>query len=236
VSEKLRSAGWILAGLLVLCGCASAGASPSPTAPIDAAAAEATAIIQRAQATAMVLQAQVQATQLIQNASAPTATPVLPAPSPAPPFTPMPNANQPTATPPSAVSPRSDGAQAAATLPPAPAQTAEGESAVEEDESAVELVGVTLGTESGLIMVQFKAPPQVARQWQQGNVYLTDEATGTIYNEVPVAPIVGPLFARPKYAGQLGYVMFVNPGNSLREGALVTVVLGKYKQEHVTVK
>jgi len=223
----MRRPGWILAGLLLLCGCAPAGASPTALAPVDAAAAEATAIIQRAQATAMVLQAQIQATQLIQNANAPTATPVLPAPASASaaPATPIPKTGQQTATPLSAVSP-----------PPTPAQTVEGESAAEEDESAVELVGVSVGTESGLIMVQFRAPPAVARQWQQGNVHLTDEASGAIYNEVPVAPIIGPLFARPKQAGQLGYVMFVNPGNSLREGALVTVVLGKFTQEHVTVK
>jgi hypothetical protein len=96
-----------------------------------------------------------------------------------------------------------------------------------------------VGTETGLILVQFKAPPAVARKWQQGMVYVVDEATGAKYNEIPVLPIVGPLFGRPKEAGQTGHVMFANaaPGAAgLRRGSVVTVVLGAFKQEHVTVQ
>jgi hypothetical protein len=109
----------------------------------------------------------------------------------------------------------------------------------EVETDAVQLVKVEVGAETGLILVQFRAPPAVARKWQQGNVYVVDEATGAKYNEIPVLPIVGPLFGRPIEAGQIGHVMFANaaPGAAgLRQGSLVTVVLGAFKQEHVTVQ
>ena len=98
------------------------------------------------------------------------------------------------------------------------------------------MLGVEIGRESGLILVQFKAPPSLARKWQQGMVYVVDEATGSLYNEIPVAPVVGPLFARPKVAGQTGYVMFSNAPVALQAGSRVTVVLGDFKQQHVAVK
>jgi hypothetical protein len=108
--------------------------------------------------------------------------------------------------------------------------------AEEAGTETVQLVKVEVGAETGLILVQFRAPPAVARKWQQGNVYVVDEATGALYNEVPVLPVIGPLFARPKNVGQIGYVMFVNMDSSLHRGARVTVVLGSFKQEHVTVQ
>ena len=79
----------------------------------------------------------------------------------------------------------------------------------------------------------------MARKWQQGMVYVVDEATGAKYTEIPVLPVVGPLFGRPNQAGQTGHVMFTNatPGAAgLRRGSVVTVVLGAFKQEHVTVQ
>jgi len=104
------------------------------------------------------------------------------------------------------------------------------------DAGAVDLLGVEIGSDSGLILVKFKAPPSLARKWQRGAVYVVDEATGGIYNDIPVAPIIGPLFARPKAVGQQGYVMFKNTGPGLNSGARVTVVLGGFKQEHLIVK
>jgi hypothetical protein len=100
----------------------------------------------------------------------------------------------------------------------------------------VELTGVSFGVDGDFISVQFRAQPQIARQWMQGNVYLVDEATGFKYNEIPVLPLIGPLIAHPREEGQPGYVMLVNPGRSLESGALVTVVLGDFKQEHVPVQ
>ncbi|MFZ0533012.1 MAG: hypothetical protein WAM09_07500 [Anaerolineales bacterium] len=203
-----------IAGLLFVAGCTTVHGSASEPAIVDQAAAEATVIIQRAEATAMVLQAQAQATMLIQNANAPTSTPDQTAPSPTPgliqlPTTPL---------------------SANATLQ----ASTSGTPAVEESE--VKLLGVSLGTESGLILVQFKAPPALARHWQQGDVYLIDEATGAVYNEIPVMPVIGPLFARPKQSGQIGYVMLVNAPVPLQSSSLVTVTLGESIFEHILVK
>jgi hypothetical protein len=210
--------------LLLVLACGSAWlVGCSPAAPAggsasglkDKAAAEATAIIQSAEATALVMQAQTKATALVQSASAaePTPTPVV--------------------TPLSTLKPAAQPVAGAASPSPTRAELTDTE---EADTDTVQLVKVEVGAETGLILVQFKAPPAVARKWQQGNVYVVDEATGTQYNEIPVLPVVGPLFARPNNARQIGHVMFVNVNSSLHPGARVTVVLGSFKQEHVTVQ
>ena len=203
-----------------LVGCSSAiPASGSAPGLKDKAAAEATAIIQSAEATALILQAQAKATALVQSASAAGPTPA-PAVTPLPPLKP---AAQPVV---GAASP---------TLSSATELT----DTEEADSTAVQIVRVEVGTETGLILVQFKAPHQVARTWQQGMVYVVDEATGAKYSEIPVLPVVGPLFGRPKQVGQIGHVMFTNAARGaagLRRGSVVTVVLGAFKQEHVTVQ
>lgn len=101
---------------------------------------------------------------------------------------------------------------------------------------SVELIGVGMAADGGLIIVQFKTSPRIASLWQQGNVSVTNEANGMLFNEVPVYPSIGPLFGRPKLEGQVGYFMLVNPEPKLRSGDLVTVVMGEYKFEHVKVE
>ena len=200
---------------IALVACTSASSSVSGLPIHDQAAAEATAIIQQAEATAMVLQARAMATAMIEKAGAVPATPV-PAkaePTSAPPIVP-------TQAPPTQTLPR-------AGHTPAPTTS---------NINQVQILSVGLAEEGGLIMVRFKAPPEVAQQWWQGRVSIVDEATGTTYNEIPDVPNIGPLIGRPRVAGQLGYVMLVNPPPGLRPGAMVTVVLGNYKQEHVTVQ
>jgi len=216
-----------LISLLVL-ACVSAWlVGCSPAAPAggsapglkDKAAAEATAIIQSAEATALVMQAQAKATALVQSAGVAQATPL---PSPMPLVTLLPSVSL-----------------ATSTALPSLAPVSELTTTEEAGTDAVQLVRVEVGNESGLILVQFKAPPALARRWQQGMLYVVDEATGVLYNEIPVLPVVGPLFGRPKIAGQIGHVMFTNaaPGASgLQRGSVVTVVLGAFKQEHVTVQ
>ena len=190
----------------------------------EKAGLEATAIVERAEATAIVLRAQTTAAALIRGASGPTSTPVptsasanvLPAPA-----TPIPAA---THTP----------APAKADLP-APSSTDAVTTTAEVGAAEVEVLSVGFAAESNLIIVNYRADPWVAQKFWPGVLSVVDEATGTVYNEVPVMPVIGPLVARPKEAGQLGYVMFVNTLPGLRAGALVTVVLGDFKQEHVTV-
>jgi hypothetical protein len=106
----------------------------------------------------------------------------------------------------------------------------------EPDPADVTLESVGIAAEGGYIVVYFIAPPEVAGGWWQGSVYVMDERTGVIYAEVPVMPVVGPLFAKPKEAGQQGYCMLTNTGGGIRNGSVVTVVLGSYRREHITVQ
>jgi hypothetical protein len=198
----------------VLAACATGGA-PAGQDVRQRAAAEATALIQQAEATALVLQAQAMATAIVAGADAGVTSPVRAGAPPSP--APTAALGRPTAAPTPEVS------ADAAVLPTAGAEQ-------------VEVVRVGFAAEGGLIIVQFRAPPEVAKKWWQGQMSVVDEATGEIYNEVPVLPVVGPLIGRPSQAGQIGHVMFVNAPSSLQPGALVTVVLGDFKQEHVVVE
>jgi hypothetical protein len=181
---------------------------------VSQAAAEATAIVQRAQATALVLQAQAQATALAQQAQTPEPTaapqvlPVLPSPTPA----------------------AGDADEIAAALTVTETGQAAGEATV------VELLGVGFAAEGAFVIVNYRAPPQAAQTFWPGVLSVTDEASGTVFNEVPLMPLIGPLIARPVEAGQVGYVMLVHAPPILRDGSRVTVVLGDYTFEHVPVE
>jgi hypothetical protein len=210
-------------GMVSLASCAAGpGTATDKSVSVnEQAALEATAIIQRAEATALVLQAQAKATALIQNAGAP---PVAPAAATA---TAVARVAEATRVPtPSSVASQATEIQAT------PGITATDKASL----SRVELLRVDFAAEGKYIYVEFRAPPRVARQWRQGNVSVIDEATGIIYNGIPVAPIIGPLIAQPVREGQIGYVMLTNDGLGIKSGSVVTVMLGDFKQEHVTVK
>lgn len=104
-----------------------------------------------------------------------------------------------------------------------------------EDLKTVELLGVALAADGAYVTVQFKAPPRLAKTWQAGEVSVTDESTQTVYDHIPVVPVLGALFGRPVEEGQMGYVMFANLP-PLAAGAQVTVMLGGFRQEHVGVR
>jgi len=223
---------WLLPAVLAACG--TPGTSIPEQDAIAKAASEATAIVQQARATALVLQARTLATALIEQAGAAPATPAPPGPARLPVVTPA--RVGPAETP-------GLGDDETSQLSPAEPATPTGGEAGEEttpapDESAtaVELLGVGFAADGGFIMVQFRAPPLVATQWWQGSISVTDEATGSVYNEIPVMPIIGPLIGKPVEAGQMGYAMLVNAPTPLKTGAVVTVVLGDYKFEHQTVQ
>jgi hypothetical protein len=209
------SGSWPLAAVALVCLAALAGCAAAPDAASGAdlagqARAEATRILQQAQATAIVLEAQTTAAAMTGRLAAPAPTPV-------------------STLVPAAASP----ASAAAFSPtPAAARANAGPTPL----VGVEIVNVTFGAEGALIAVNFRAPVAIARSWTQGNVSITDEGSGTSYNFVAVAPILGPLIGHPAREGQLGYVMLVNGPPPLRPGALVTVVLGSFRQEHVVAR
>jgi hypothetical protein len=197
---------------LVLAACSGPASNAASPGLLDQAAAEATAIVGQAQATALVLQAHAQATAVMAQVQTfnQGATPT-PARSAAL------RAEDQIAATPEAVDREENEPK------PTPLQT-------------VEVLSVGFAGEGGMIHVQFLAPPAVTTKWWQGSVVVTDEATGAIYNEIPVMPKIGPLIGRPKRDGQIGYVMLVNAPPGLRSGAMVTVALGNYTFEHILVE
>jgi hypothetical protein len=174
----------------------------------ETAAVQATEMIEQAEATSLLLKAQAQSTAMVQNAAF--------APHPVVRLTPVPAST-------SAL----DELEATA--------SATSDIYAGEDGSPIEITDVSFAGEGAYIIVQFFAPPKITHTWLQGNVSVIDETTGTVYNEIPVAPVIGPLIARPKQYGRLGYVMLVNAPTPLRAGAQVSVVLGDYRHEHLTL-
>ena len=223
----------VLLVLPSLVGCAGALGRAKEGTLREKAALEATAIVERAAATAMILRAQAEATAYLRQAQ-----------EPAPP-------SQATAAPPLVRVPTASTALSVTASPTAPAAIAEvtavdtpepsagkerGQTPPAENADEVELLGVGFGAEGNLIVVNYRTSPAVAQEFWPGVLSVVDEATGTVYNEVAVMPVIGPLIARPKELGQAGYVMFANPPPGLRSGALVTVVLRHFRQEHVVVE
>jgi hypothetical protein len=106
----------------------------------------------------------------------------------------------------------------------------------EPDGDDVQLTKVTMAADGSMVMVSFRGPAKILQNWLQGNIYIVDEATDIQYGQITVAPVVGPLFARPQSGNGGGYVMLNNPGGGIRPGSVVTVVLGNYKRIHVQVE
>ena len=100
----------------------------------------------------------------------------------------------------------------------------------------VVIVAVTTAADGAYIMVQFRAPARTVASWYQGKVSVIEESTGNVYAVIPSVGAIGPLISRPQLDGQLGYVMLVNAPVALGPGAVVTVVLGEFKQEHLIIQ
>jgi hypothetical protein len=232
---KRRPIAWlvVLVLALVLAGCRPA--APAAGNQVLDAGAEATQIIAQAQATSVVLRARMTASALLQvgdQASAATPVPagtVAPAGHPA--VASLPSPAGPTLSP----RPRS-------TPIPTPGRIAalSAGSAVTNTHPmsyTVQLENVSLGTDGRLIVVNFLAPYRFTDSMTvRGRAYVIDEATGETYQDIPVMPIIGPLVGRPNANGLQSYIMFYNNDLAVKKGTVVTVVLGDFKQEHVTVK
>lgn len=177
--------------------------------PVELAALEATRIVQSARATAIVQQAQIEAAALAQPThNAPAAAPD-PSQTPSAPVDLAPTLSTPTVA-----------------APPIPGPT---------PTASIRLVRVGFAANGEYIHVEYFAPPVLIAQWRQGLFAVIDETTGEVYNEVPVMPIVGPMIGRPVKPEQMAYVMLVNRPPRLQSGATVTVVLDKFRFEHVIV-
>ena len=207
---KARLAIILFCLVISLAACNSQVKEPNEVDLLGTAIAEATQIIRQAQSTALVLDAQRQATAIMAGLTGHSTIP-------------------------------STTLEATTILPVQSPEaqytpTTAGQGTPTSQGSTVEMLGVEIGTEGNFIVVYFRAPPSVAGSWYQGIVSVTDEASGTVYNEIPVLPVVGPLFGKPVEAGQIGYVMLVNAPVPLQSGSFVTVTLGEYVFEHIQVK
>lgn len=67
--------------------------------------------------------------------------------------------------------------------------------------------------------------------------YLIHEASGARF-AVPSPAKVGPLRQMPRQleAGKQYFILFANPGQYVKAGDLVSVVIGKYRFEHLSVE
>lgn len=105
----------------------------------------------------------------------------------------------------------------------------------EPDPDGVHFQGIGSAGEGAYIMVQFKAPMSQSQRWQQDFIWVVDEKTLILYKDVPVVPVVGTLIGRPSQEGDIGYVMLYNLYGGIKSGSVVSVVVGNYKREHITV-
>ncbi len=66
--------------------------------------------------------------------------------------------------------------------------------------------------------------------------YVVQEKTGSKF-AVPFSPKIGALRSAPKFpkAGGNYYFIFGNPGGYVKAGDLVTIIIGDFKAEHLTV-
>jgi hypothetical protein len=108
--------------------------------------------------------------------------------------------------------------------------------AAEPDPDGVQLLGAGIAEAGGMVIVRFNGPNKLMQTWGQGSIYIVDEETGVGYKQVGVAPVLGPLFAKPGAGGGSGYVLLMNPNQGIKPGSMVTAVLGKYKRVHVKVE
>jgi hypothetical protein len=107
---------------------------------------------------------------------------------------------------------------------------------VEPDPDGARLDSVSFASDGDLIMISYRAPSKIVQNWRQGSIYIIDEKTEKVYDDIPVMPVIGPLFGKVQHDGQPGYVMLNNIHTGIKSGSSVTVVLGNYKRVHVTVK
>jgi|WetSurMetagenome_2_1015567.scaffolds.fasta_scaffold160986_1 hypothetical protein len=103
----------------------------------------------------------------------------------------------------------------------------------EPDPDGAELLSVTLGGNDEMIGVNYTSPPQLAQRWIQGDVFVVNEANNRVYRDTVLMPVVGWLFQRPAQYGQIASVMLIN--NGLKKGDQLTVVLGKYRRQHIII-
>lgn len=112
--------------------------------------------------------------------------------------------------------------------------------AASTDQFGIEIVGLYLSSRGYMLDFRYqvkdaaKAAPMIDRALIP---YLIHEASGAKF-AVPSPAKVGPLRQMPRQleAGKQYFILFANPGQYVKAGDLVTVVIGDMRFEHLRVE
>lgn len=129
----------------------------------------------------------------------------------------------------------------AANAAASPAEATEGTAAMSalEETWGVRVIGIRLSAAGHILDFRYrvidaeKAAPIMNRRLQP---QLIIEQTG-VKLSVPVGPTVGPMRQAPKFpqAGRNYFMLFSNPGHAAKPGDRVTVQIGDFRAEHLTI-
>ncbi len=121
---------------------------------------------------------------------------------------------------------------------PAPAPAA-GAGQTFEQRWGIEVLGIRLTAEGYMLDFRYRVlDPEKARPVFNRSVkpYLLHEGTGAKFM-VPAPPKVGPLRASSNFEPNRNYFMlFANPGRFVKRGDHVSIIVGEFKAEHLTVE
>jgi len=107
-----------------------------------------------------------------------------------------------------------------------------------QDKWGIKIEGIRLSAAGYMLDFRYrvidpeKAAPLFDRQTKP---YLIDQESGAKFI-VPSPPKVGPLrTSNPPQADRTYFILFANPGKYVKQGNKVTVVIGEFKAENLTV-
>lgn len=92
-------------------------------------------------------------------------------------------------------------------------------------------VSIRLTGAGDLIDVRYRVTPDMMTP---GPIFIKDESTGKIATILSV-PRIGKLMTRTSTVKNFGYGIFLNPGDCIKSGSSVTLVVGGFKREHIIV-
>jgi len=108
-----------------------------------------------------------------------------------------------------------------------------------EERWGIKIVGVRLSANGYMIDFRYRVidPEKASPLFDRGErPYLVDQASGAKF-VVPNPPKTGPLRTSDKPQANRNYfILFANPGKYIKEGSWVTVVIGNFKAENLTVE
>ena len=109
-----------------------------------------------------------------------------------------------------------------------------------EETWGIQVVGVRPTAEGRILNFRYKIiDPEKSSSLisPKATPYLIDQKTGNTFS-VPSLPKVGALKQRGKqaYQDRIYFILFANPGNSVKSGDKVSVVIGDFKAENIVVE